>query len=207
MRITPLVTKIADSADYRIAADGGLKNLLACGLVPDLLIGDLDSVVQEDVDIAQNAGCEIRQFPVEKDETDLELALLAAVNRGSGEIVVFAAFGGRLDHTLGNISLLSHPKLRDAHIQLENGTERVFIVRSGEIIHGAPGDLISLLPLTEEVGKVTTRGLQYPLSSETIYEGKSRGMSNVMLDKDIQILFSSGRLLCVHTRSNQEEYE
>jgi len=187
--------------DWLIAADGGLKILQTLGLRPHLLIGDLDSVSLSDVSELQAAAVEIRQYPVEKDETDLELALLAAVAGGYKSIWLVAALGGRLDQTLANINLLLLPELADRDVRLFDGMEEVFLIRNQVTIHGQPGEIVSLIPLQGPVTGVTTRGLQYPIKAETLYPERSRGISNRLIGKTARVQVESGILLCIHTHN------
>jgi thiamine pyrophosphokinase len=191
--------------DLLIAVDGGLSHLEALGLVPALLIGDLDSVTAEQVERAQASGAEIRRYPPAKDETDLELALLAAREMGCGEIVVVGALGGRLDQTLGNLSLLLLPQLEGCSVRYEDGRDEVFVIRGSAEIHGAPNDTVSLLPLWGEVTGVVTTNLAYPLKAETLHPERTRGISNEMTASTASVTITGGRLLCIHTHSRKLE--
>ncbi len=191
--------------DLLIAVDGGLNHLEALSLAPALLIGDLDSVTPAQVQRAQAAGAEIRRYPPAKDETDLELALLAARKLGYREIVIVAALGGRLDQTLGNLSLLLLPDLVDCDVRCEDGIEEVLIIRDSAEIHGQPGDVVSLLPLWGKASGVVTTNLEYPLKSETLYPEHSRGISNVMTAENATVKIAAGKLLCIHTHATPME--
>ncbi len=191
--------------DLLIAVDGGLNHLEAVRRTPALLIGDLDSVTPAQVERAQTAGVEIRRHPPAKNETDLELALLAARELNCGEIMVVGALGGRLDQTLGNLSLLLLPQLEDCSVRFEDGVEEVFVIRGSAEIHGAPDDTVSLLPLWGEVRGVTTTHLAYPLNHETLFPEHTRGISNEMTASTASVKIDSGRLLCIHTHSRKLE--
>lgn len=186
--------------DFYIAVDGGLRYLRNLYKTPGLLIGDLDSISAADVEGALAQGVEVKRFPVDKDETDLELALLSAVEKGFEEMLIIAALGGRLDQTLGNLALLTLPFLAGAKVTIEDGTEEIFLIRDRVEINGNPGDIVSLIPLQGEVKGVETRDLKYPLNRETLYAEKSRGISNVMLTDQAGVSIESGLLLCIHTR-------
>lgn len=186
--------------DYVIAADGGLRHLRRLGLPPHLLIGDLDSVTEEDVRWAVNNGAEVRRYPREKDETDLELALTAALSNGSGAILLAAALGGRLDQTLGNLGLLLHPELAGLDARLDDGREEVLFIRGQAEVRGQAGDTVSLLPWNGPAEGVTTQALRYPLRGETLYPDRTRGISNEMQGDTAQVSLSAGILLCIHTR-------
>ena len=99
--------------DYVICADGGTHHALALGLRPNLIIGDLDSVTDAEL---QKANAKIVKYPRHKNETDLELALNHALEQQPTSILIIAALGNRLDQTLGNISLLSDSRTRDSRL-------------------------------------------------------------------------------------------
>jgi thiamine pyrophosphokinase len=189
------------SDDYLVAVDGGLRHLDRLGRRPEILIGDLDSVDPTCVLALQQAGVEIKKYPVEKDETDLELALLLAVQQEFKEIRVVGALGGRIDQMLGNLYLLSLDSLVGRDVRLEDGKVEVALIRKEIAIEGQPGDIVSLLPLGEPVSGVTTFDLKYPLHAETLYPNHTRGISNVMLKDRCRVSIESGQLLCIHMRS------
>ncbi|MBN1287755.1 MAG: thiamine diphosphokinase [Anaerolineae bacterium] len=178
-----------------IAADGGSRHADALGLPIDALVGDLDSVARAP------HGVEVHRASPDKDETDLELALLLAVERGAAQIRIIGATGGRLDQTLGNVMLLALPALRERGIdaRLVSGDQTAWLVEGHAVIEGAAGDTLSLLPLGGDAGGVRTGGLKYPLRGETLYFGPARGMSNVLLGARAEVWVERGRLLAVHT--------
>ena len=184
--------------NYLIAVDGGLQHLESLGLTPDLIIGDLDSVNQAQLQPYRTQGIEIRKFPTDKDETDLELALDAACDLDPEMIWIVAALGGRLDQTLANIYLLTRSDLSDYHIRLIDGQTEVFVIRDSAIIHGENGQRVSLLPLNGPATGIRTAGLHYPLLNETLYPDKTRGLSNKMVSPIVTISLHSGLLLCIH---------
>jgi thiamine pyrophosphokinase len=187
--------------DVLIAADGGLNHLQALGLVPQLLIGDFDSVTAEQVEWASAHGSQIERYPVAKNETDLELALKAAQKLGCKEIIIVAGLGGRLDQTLGNLSLLRLAELQASNVRFEDGNEEVFLIRGKAEITGQAGDVVSLLPLWGVVTGVVTENLAYPLRGETLYPEETRGISNVMNTTTASVSINNGELLCIHTHN------
>ncbi len=186
--------------DWLVAVDGGLRHLRCLGLAPRLLIGDLDSVTEDEVRWAAENGAEVRRYPREKDETDLELALAAGLQTGSREILLAAALGGRLDQTLGNLGLLLRPDLDGLDVRLEDGREEVFLIRGRAEIQGRAGDIVSLLPWNGQAEGVATLALRYPLRGETLYPDRTRGISNEMQGDTAQVSLRAGILLCIHTR-------
>jgi thiamine pyrophosphokinase len=137
---------------------------------------------------------------VDKNETDLELALRVVLGAGFRFILIAGALGGRIDQTLGNIFLLLSAEIEGCDVRLENGQEQIFIIRRESVIEGAPGDTISLLPLGNPAEGVFTEGLLYPLCGETLFPEHTRGISNVMLAQKSRVSLERGLLLCIHTR-------
>jgi thiamine pyrophosphokinase len=195
--------RIADQADILIAADGGACHALALNLVPHVVIGDLDSLDEGQQAQLRSAGARFIVHPAAKDETDLELALLHAVEQDADPIIVLAALGGRLDQTLANIILLTMPALVGRDVRLVDGSQSAFVVRDQAIICGEPGDVVSLIPLGGEARGVTTSGLAYPLKEGTLPFGPALGVSNEMTTSQAKVEVRDGLLLCVHA-SRQE---
>ena len=186
--------------DLLIAADGGARHLLKIGRLPDILIGDLDSLTVEEVQNMEEQGVHIQRYPTDKDWTDLELALRFAVESGSSTIRLVAALGGRLDQTLGNLFLLTQEKYKSLDIALDDGQECVQIIHSELHLSGQPGDRVSLIPIDEKVTEVSTQGLRWPLHNETLYRYSTRGISNELLNNQASITIDDGLLFCIHTR-------
>ena len=194
-----------NSDDFIIAADGGTRHCLKLGLRPAVVIGDLDSLTQEDLQTLTAQGTEIRQYPTRKDFTDLELALNHARSLGMTEILILGALGMRWDQTLANVSLAAaFPEL---NIRLADGNQEITYIRAGETtsISGRPGDTLSLIPVGGEARGITTAKLEYLLDGESLPPGSTRGISNVLLAETAQISLQSGLLLCViiHQGSDQ----
>ena len=103
--------RLIQPGDTLLAADGGTHHALALGLVPSVVIGDLDSLTVDDRQRTMEKGVHLLQYPADKNQTDLELALDYAIQQGFREILIIGALGGRLDQTLGNLSLLTDPRL------------------------------------------------------------------------------------------------
>lgn len=193
----PFVERIR-AAGLLLAADGGALPLLRLGIVPQIVIGDLDSLEESALVELARRGAELRRFPRAKDETDLELALLLASERDAGRIDVLGALGGRWDHTLANVAMLAMPELRGRSVRLIDGNQTLFVIRDAAPVHGTRGDTVSLLPLTPLVHGVTTAGLLYPLTDATLSYERARGVSNVLLEPPGHVSLRDGLLLVVH---------
>jgi thiamine pyrophosphokinase len=136
------------------------------------------------------------QYPSAKDETDLELAL--AMTRGADEITILGALGGRFDQMIANTFLLIKPARRQIPARIAGTNFDAWIATQQATITGKIGEMVSLIPLTERVEGIVTRGLQYPLQNETLYLGSSRGVSNVLIAEHAEIVFDQGMVLVVH---------
>ncbi len=183
-----------------ICADGGALHARALGLTPHTIIGDLDSLTAEQVADFKAAGADIIQYPPEKNETDLELALRHCQQIGASAIFILGALGGRFDQTIANIHLLAHPAFSDMRIEAIDRDQVLRLLKPGSHrIMGERGDTVSLIPLAPAVNGITTSQLQFPLRDETLYLGPARGISNVMLADRSAVEFACGLLLLVHT--------
>ncbi len=184
-------------ADVVIAADSGLDHAMALGFPVDLVVGDLDSADPAAIDAAVAAGAAVEHHPEVKDATDLELALLAARDRGCTHVIVVGGHGGRLDHFLANALLLASPTLADLRVEARLGDARVFVVRRDHELHGEAGDLCTLLPLGGPAIGVRTEGLRFPLHGETLGPGSTRGVSNELLSSVARVSLVDGVLLAI----------
>ena len=191
-----------------LAADGGFARARALGLEPALLVGDMDSLAAGLLAAAEAAGTPVLRASPDKDESDMELAVLEAVRRGATRITVLGALGGpRVDHALANVWLLAHPGLAGVEVTLLDSRSRAMLV-SGPGADDAPvrrplpgpsGVVLSLLPLGGDVTGITTEGLRYPLRDEPLVTGPARGLSNVRVAPDAAVTVRRGRLLVVES--------
>ncbi len=196
---------VLDSADCIIAADGGANWLDAHGRTPHRIVGDMDSVDPALLTRLEQNGCRVVRYPTHKDETDAELALATAAALDPAEIVILGALGGRIDHALGNLSLLSMPVLRGIAVYVFDGQSALWLATGCTEVLGNPGDVVSLIPWGGDACDIHTEGLAYPLRGETLPFGPSRGISNVLLGSSARISLGSGQLLVVNTPLEHRE--
>jgi len=195
----PRLLEIVRRADRLVAADGGANWLVAHGLEPGLLIGDLDSIHAPLVSALRHRGVTIEQHSPQKDETDAELALLRAVEMDAARITLIGALGGRIDHALANIGLLALPSLEGRDVAIFDGLSWLRLVRQRIALRGQPGDTVSLIPWGGDAQGITTEGLEYPLCDETLHLGPARGVSNLMTTSIARVTLCGGALLAIHT--------
>lgn len=193
--------------DIIIAADGGARHCLRVGIIPQQIIGDFDSLSEDELRSLEQAGAALQRFPAQKDETDLELALQKALEYLPDEIIILGGLGARWDMSLANLLLAAHPDFVNQRITFLDGAQSLRLLPAGQTIQlqGSIGDTISLIPIGGDVCGVITQGLEYPLNNETIYFGTPRGVSNVMLAPEISIHISAGLLLVLHIAAQSHD--
>jgi thiamine pyrophosphokinase len=191
-----------EGADAVFAADAGADALDRLGLRPDRLVGDLDSVDPALVERLAATGVRIDRHPVDKEASDTELAVHAAVAAGADRIDLLGATGGdRLDHELANLLLLADAAFAGMEFQAVVGGTTVRAVHGGRELElrGRRGDLVTLLPVGGDASGVTTTGLRWPLEGATLRLGRSRGLSNVVDAPGASVRLTDGALLVVET--------
>lgn len=180
-----------------IAADGGACHLAALDLTPDIIVGDMDSLPPKIW--KRFSAVQVIRYPRRKDKTDAELAMELARERGAGRVLLYGAFGGRPDHMLGHISLLSR---FSQVLEIRESGMRIRAVQGGTLanIDVPPGGLVSLVPFPE-AGGVTTGGLEFCLKHEVLSPG-TRGISNRVSGTDAWVrVEEGGLLLCSREKS------
>ena len=188
--------------DFILCADGGTRHALALGLTPNVVIGDLDSVTEEERRKMKEMRVEIVEFSRDKNETDLELAINHALTLNPESIFILAALGGRMDQTLANIALLSNSSLVTRNLKITDGVEEIFFCRDQAKVEGRSGDIVSLIPWQGEVTGVFTENLRWHLHYETLFPDKTRGISNEMTADVATVSIKSGLLLITHITGN-----
>ncbi len=190
-------------ADVAIAVDSGLCFFKEAGILPDIAVGDFDSVDQETLSFfeAQPGIFWIRLIP-EKDDTDTEAAVRRAIADGCGRIHLLGGTGSRLDHVLGNIQLLGIGLKEGAEILLVDQKNRIRMLDRGLTLLKEEqfGSFVSLIPFTPKVTGVTLTGMKYPLTEYTLECFCSIGVSNEIVEEEARISFREGILLALETR-------
>lgn len=192
-----------DDWAFIAAADRGAQHALEQGVLPDWVVGDFDSLPEHMCQSLRSAGVPIEQLPVDKDLTDGEAALKRAMTSGVETVVLAGGLGGRFDHTLGNVLLLTH--LYDAGLfgWVTDGRQRLFLLRDSLkaplTIHGEPGDQLSIIPLSLTVEGLTLRGVQWPLRDDTLSFASTRSLSNEFMDHLATLSVRSGLALVAIT--------
>ncbi|GER91033.1 thiamine pyrophosphokinase [Dictyobacter vulcani] len=200
LRSGPKVQAVLQAADLIIAADSGAATALDYGYIPAVILGDCDSLSPKLLEELQQKGSQLIRASVHKDETDTELALLEARQRGASIITILGAFGGsRIEHGLANIFLLT--SFQDIPVRIVDGPSTCWLLSgpASDTISGQTGDFVSLFPMTAEVTAITTTNLAYALKGEILRFGTPRGISNELLEPQASISIEHGLLLLIHT--------
>ena len=191
-----LLERCMQTSDLTIAADRGLCAFVGTELLPDLLLGDMDSV-SADVLARYEGRVPTRRLGCIKDDTDGVDALDYAIEQGAQEITLLGALGGRLDHALANLMLLVRASRHGVRAQIVDERVRIVRVDGEETVRDAVGDTLSLLPLGEARG-VTLTGFFYPLRDHTLKSDYPLGASNVITEPVARICVREGDLILVH---------
>jgi len=192
-----LLKEESQSSDYIICADRGGEYIRAIDKLPDMLLGDFDSLNENVLEYYLSSGVTIERFPPKKDYTDTELCLQRALKLIPDEIVFLACTGSRLDHVLGNIGLLK--ELLDKNIKgyIKDDNNTIFLVKDDTEINGYPGKLVSFQAFTEKVNGLTIEGVRYPLKKFNLNSWSAYTVSNVFLNDKIRISFDTGILMII----------
>lgn len=182
-----------------VCADAGVTLALRLGLSIDDVVGDLDSVPPTDLARAEDLGARVDRHPVDKDATDLALALATAVDGSApdGLVVVLGGAGGRLDHALANVHALADPAHAGVRVRGRLGPADVHVVRGTVLLDLPVGTTVTLLPSGGPATGVTTAGLRYPLADATLPAWSTRGVSNVVAGEQVEITVADGCVLAV----------
>lgn len=193
---TAFLERALNSADKIICADGGANLIGKLQITPDIIIGDWDSIDPILKTRLEKAGATLI-FKDTQNKTDGEAALDIAIGFKPSEIIILGAFG-RHDHEHANIALLE--KYLDVDIRLADEGKEVFLVggKRSRKITGNIGDIVSLLPLSEEVKGIELTGLKWVPKERTLLRHESTGVSNEMTAKEAEVRVSEGLLKVVH---------
>ncbi len=195
----PAPTTPLPSTDLVIAADSGLGLAGALDVHVDLVVGDLDSVDRSQLDSAIRDGAAVEQHSADKDATDLDLALQAAVDRGGTRIVVAGGGAGRLDHLLGIAMLLTDERWIGSAIEWHSGSSVTHVARGVLDLDILPDDLVSLIPVSDQA-VVSIAGTRWPLEVTPLPRGTTHGISNEARGNRLEIDIHQGVVLAVITR-------
>jgi thiamine pyrophosphokinase len=180
-----------------ICADNGIHHARNLGILPAYILGDFDSANEVDLTFFKNQNCILEQVAAEKDETDTELALYKAFELGATHVDILGGLGSRFDHSLCNAHLLYQGLKRGITVRLFNARHTVYLINRQLTLHEKIGQLISLIPFSEKVIGVHTKGLAYEITGGVFKIGDVYGVSNYFLREEVTICLESGLLLVI----------
>ncbi len=189
------VKQVITPADYIIGVDGGINTLDSLNLVPNIIIGDFDSVNQSNKLLSQ--GILRISHPPEKDFTDTELAIEYALSQNFSSIIIVNDMQDRLDHVLGLIASLKHLKSKKCK-SLILSNKQIMILLEKENNFTLPIDTtVSLIPLSDRAENITSSGLYYSLRNDILTNDRARGVSNIVCNNHVAISVGEGDLLFI----------
>lgn len=191
---------------FIIAADSGIEFLDRHGWVPDILLGDFDSAKPETVQFyREQEKTELREFQPEKDDTDTEIAVLLAIEKGAEEVHLLGATGSRVDHMMANVGLLGLFLEKGISAFLVDAQNRVRVINSTTVIKKEEqyGNYVSLLPFMGRVTGLTLTGFKYPLLDFTMEGFHSLGVSNEIVEEQAVITLKSGCLIVAESKDEE----
>ena len=200
LEYTSDIIKIIKNAQMIISSDGGARHLRMLNISPHVMIGDFDSINQEDLSFFKKKEIKILNFPLKKNHTDTELCVSYALEKKASDITLLGVTGSRLDHTLANIFLLKKLAKLNIEARIINKHNEIFIVTNFIELKGKPKELLSIIPVTQKVTGITLTGLEYPLKNASMQMGDSLGISNVFKKSVVSISIKSGVLIVTRSK-------
>jgi thiamine pyrophosphokinase len=193
-----LLRRVAGRADLVVAADGGARYALEAGVVPDLVVGDMDSLGEDLAREVERRGASLERHPVRKDKMDGHLAVLAARERGATAADLLCALGGRLGALFAVTHILLAAERIGLHTSVVADRGRMFVVEaSSRTVEGDLQDSVSIFPLSGPAAGVTLGGMEYPLENATLEPGDTLGFHNELIGEQATISVEEGALLVV----------
>jgi thiamine pyrophosphokinase len=175
-----LLARETASADLVIGVDRGVSHVLRQGIIPDLAVGDMDSLPAPELAALRERGVPVEMHPAHKDETDGQLAVDLALREGARELVLLAADGGRPDHEFANYLILRRAAQAGARARIAAAWGEAIVTGGREEFTGWPGRVVSILPLCESLDVGPTGGLAYDVGRPALTLDHTRGVSNLM---------------------------
>jgi thiamine pyrophosphokinase len=192
--------EIVQNADMIICADGGANYACKLGIIPSVVIGDMDSINQETRNFLSSCGVKFKKYPVHKDFTDLQLTLEVAEEAGADLIILLGTLGHRLDHTIGNLFSGMEMALKGKRVVHYGADCIIYLITSELLLKGNKGDTVSVITMTDKAVGVTELGMEYPLNDAVLESSKPHAVSNVMEEEHARITVREGVLAVFHYR-------
>ena len=194
------IARTIQNVDLVIAADSGLHTAQKLNMHVDFVVGDFDSVDASALARATSAHTQAIRHSADKDFNDLESALLLAVDKNSQHIIIVTAGGGRLDHQFGFIAAMFNPKLRNCKVEALWQNNRLFALQGPANCDIATqvGDTVAIQSFSDKSEKISTTGLQWQLTNESLNNFETRGVSNIATKEQVSVSVELGQLIVIH---------
>lgn len=189
-----------EESELVIAADSGCNVLYENGLMPNMILGDFDSVDKSILEKIKKSKIEVKVYNPEKDYTDTELAVYKAIELGATEIAMLGATGSRLDHVMANIGLLNLLLDKGIKATITDSNNEIFIINKNTVLQGVFGETFSLQAYDGVVKKLTIKNAKYELKDYDLKVGSPLTVSNEFLHGNVEISFESGKIIVFYTR-------
>jgi thiamine pyrophosphokinase len=185
-----------------VGVDRGLYILIKKGIIPDLAFGDFDSISNDERKEVESSGCQLNVYPAEKDETDLELAINWSLEQDQDEIYILGCTGGRLDHELINIQMLTKGLKRKKELIILDKQNKMIMRENGNYTISLEEEYkyVSFIPHTKIVENLSLKGFKYSLKDTNVSWGQTLCISNELVEKKGTYSFSNGILIVVKSR-------
>ena len=191
---------ISSDVDMIVCADGGAKHIINTGIIPTVIVGDMDSIDENVLKTYEDMNIKLYKHPVKKDKTDTELAIDYAISNGATDITLLGATGTRLDHTLANIMLLYNLLKNNINARIVDSHNEISITDRSVQIEKKEYPYISLIPLTANENKVTLKGFEYETCKEHFKLGSSYGISNRFIDNKGDVYIEDGLFIIIKSK-------
>lgn len=195
--------ELSSSSAMILCVDSGAEYALEEGIVPSAVIGDLDSISGLSLEKVHALGVPVHRYPVDKNETDLELTINYALSLGIQSITITCALGNRLDYTLGNLMLLSLPRYSGIEFKIIEDGIKGMLLRGGKpaTLSGSIGETLSAIPFTQTIKGFSLLGVQWELSNVTLEFGSSWTLSNTFTQESVSASCEEGVCLLLQLRN------
>ena len=200
LEYTSDIIKIIKNAQMIISSDGGARHLRMLNISPHVMIGDFDSINQDDLSFFKKKEIKVLNFPLKKNHTDTELCVSYALEKKASDITFLGVTGSRLDHTLANIFLLKKLAKLNIQARIIDKHNEIYIVTNFIELKGTPKELLSIIPVTQKVTGVTLTGFEYPLENASMQMGDTLGISNIFKESVVSISIKKGALIVTRSK-------
>lgn len=189
--------RLGKESDFILCADGGTNYCAKASLIPDMVMGDLDSIFDDTLEQIKKHNIPIKKFPAKKDKTDAELSIDYLIKEGFKDVTLVGATGNRIDHTLANLLLLTKLNKKGINSRIVDHNNTIYIVDKELTLTKEEDTFLSIVPITSSGIIITLRGFEYELEKVGIDLGSTFGISNRIVGEKGYIQVHEGQCLVI----------